>query len=112
MKKGKEEILLMLDYLQGPIWTSNIETGEPFTEVDIVNEDPIVRELNRKCGQMYSSYYYFDHKDLPCYFDKEAQKREKEIMLDLIAKLTARLEEINDGSYVIKDLLTDDYKKL
>ena len=40
-------------------------------------------------------------------FDFEKEKEEKEIMLDLISQIKKRLEEINDGSFVIEDLETD-----
>ena len=33
-------------------------------------------------------------------------------MLDLLKKLNDRLDEINDGTYVVDDRLTEYYKKL
>lgn len=61
---------------------------------------------------MFSSYYEIDSHDLPVWFNLEKEKEEKEIMLDLITRLIARLNEINDGSYVIEDLETERIKKL
>ena len=40
-------------------------------------------------------------------FDVEKEKEEKEIMLGLISQIKKRLEEINDGSFVVEDLETD-----
>ena len=39
----REKIKLMFDYLQGAIWTSDIETGEPLTGIDIVDKDDIIK---------------------------------------------------------------------
>ena len=50
----KETVRIMLDYLQGAIWISDQETGRPLTGIDIVDNDPIIRELNYKCSEMYS----------------------------------------------------------
>ena len=41
---------LQLDYLQGPIWISDIETGEPFTGIELIDADTQVWELNKKIG--------------------------------------------------------------
>ena len=112
MKTEKQVIRIRLDYLQGPIWMSDIETGEPLTGIELIDNDPELREPNRKAGQMFSSYYEFDTHDSPCWFNHEKEKAEKDIMLDLIAQIVARLEEINDGSFVIEDLETERLRAL
>lgn len=56
---------------------------------------------------MFDDYYEFDPHDMACYFNKEKQKQEKPIMLDLLKQLNDRLAEINDGSFVVKDYITD-----
>lgn len=35
----KEKVKLMFDYLQGPIWISDIKTGIPLTGIDIIDND-------------------------------------------------------------------------
>ena len=40
-------------------------------------------------------------------FDVEKEKEEKEIMLGLISQIKKRLEELNDGTFVVEDLETD-----
>lgn len=112
MNAEKQVIKIQLDYLQGPIWMSDIETGEPLTGIDLIDNDPKLREPNRRAGQMFSSYYKFDTHDVPCWFNHEKEKAEKYIMLDLIAQIVARLEEINDGSFVVEDLETERLKLL
>ena len=112
MKTEKQVIKIRLDYLQGPIWMSDIDTGEPLTDIEAIDNDLEIREPNRRAGQMFSSYYEFDTHDVPCWFNHEKEKAEKEIMLDLIARIVARLNEINDGSFVIEDLETERLKSL
>ena len=112
MKTEKQVIKIQLDYLQGPIWMSDIETGEPLTGIEVIDNDPVLREPNRRVGQMFSSYYEFDTHNVPCWFDYEKEKAEKEIMLDLIAQIVARLNEINDGSFVVEDLESERLRAL
>ena len=42
MKNELQTIKIMLEYLQGPIWLSDAETGEPITGIAIVDTDSIV----------------------------------------------------------------------
>lgn len=112
MKTEKQVIKIRLDYLQGPIWMSDIDTGEPLTGIEVIDNDLEIREPNRRAGQMFSSYYEFDTHDMPCWFNHEKEKADKEIMLDLITKLVSRLNEINDGSYIVEDLETPRLKQL
>ena len=112
MNKQPQIIKIMLDYLQGPIWLTDSETGEPITGIEIIDTDPVIREINLKCSELYNGYFEFDSHDLPCWFNHEKEKLDKEIMLELIAKLVSRLEEINDGSYIIEDLETERLKNL
>ena len=112
MKTEKQVIRIRLDYLQGPIWMSDIDTGEPLTGIEVIDNDLEIREPNRRAGQMFSSYYEFDTHDVPCWFDHEEEKAEKEIMLALIAQIVARLNEINDGSFIIEDFETERLKAL
>ena len=112
MKTEKQVIRIRLDYLQGPIWMSDIDTGEPLTGIEVIDNDLEIREPNRRAGQMFTSYYEFDTYDVPCWFDHEKEKAEKEIMLDLIAQIVARLNEINDGSFIIEDFETERLKAL
>lgn len=109
---NKKIIVIQLDYLHGPIWTSDAETGELLTGVDIVDRDKIVKELNYKIQTMYSSYYEFDSHDCPYRFNFDREKSEKNEMLALIEKLIHRLNEICDGSYVVEDRETSRIKAL
>ena len=112
MNKGKQVIKIQLDYLQGPIWISDIETGEPITGIDIIDNDKVLKRLNYTAGQMFSSYYEFNSHDVACWFNHDKEKAEKGKMLDLITRIKERLNEINDGSFTIEDLETERLKNL
>ena len=105
----KKIVKIQLDYLQGPIWISDIETGEPITGIDIVDNDSKVIEINKKIGQRYSSYYEFDSHGQVCWFNEEQKQADTSIMLGWIKELKDRLEEINDGSFVIEDCETENW---
>ena len=107
MNTKKQEIKIQLDYLQGPIWISDVATGEPLTGISIIDNDVILKDLNYRAAQLYSSYFEFNTQGVSCRFNHEQEKADKNIMLDLIAKLIDRLNEINDGSFVIHDFETD-----
>lgn len=112
MNNKPETIKIMLEFLQGPIWFSDVETGKPDTGIAIIDTDAEIKELNYKCAELFNSYYEFDSHDQACWFNYEKEKADKEIMLDLITRLVFRLNEINDGSYVIEDLETPRLKQL
>lgn len=112
MKNELQTIKIMLEYLQGPIWLSDAETGEPITGIGVIDTDPIIKELNYKCSELYNSYYEFDSHDEACWFNSEKEKADRDIMLDWISQLVSRLSELNDGSFVIEDLETERLKNL
>ena len=107
MNNDKQIVKIQLDYLQGPIWMSDPETGEPITGIDIIDNDSVIVDLNHKAGTMFNSYYEFDSHGAPCWFNSEKEKLERNTMLDLISQIKERLEEINDGSFVVEDLETE-----
>jgi len=108
----KDKIRLMFDYLQGAIWTSDIETGEPITGIDIIDTDSIIIAINHEMASMYSSYYEFNSHDQAYWFNKEQQIKDKPKMLELLTKLKTRLDEINNGTFEVEDLITPVYEKL
>ena len=112
MINQKEKVKLMFDYLQGPIWTSDIETGEPLTGIDIIDDDKVLPDLNLRCSELYSECYEFDVNNQPCIFNEETAKKNKKEILELLAKIKDRLDEINDGTFYVEDLATKEIEKL
>ena len=106
------KIELRLDYLQGAVWTSDIESGEPLTGILIVDKDSVVIEINYQMANMYTAYYEFDSHGQACWFNKEKQIQEKPKMLELLSRLKKRLDEITDGSYVVEDFISVEYENL
>lgn len=108
--KNRVKIKLMTEFLHGPIW---IYDEEGFVDsLSLVEEDFIIKELDKEMADMYSSYYEFDSHNEACWFDKEKQIEDKPKMLELLSKLKVRLNEINDGSFEIEDLITPEYDNL
>lgn len=57
---------IMLDYLQGPIWISDPNTGQPKTGIETVDGDEKIREISYEFQEMYFSYYEFDSHEQAC----------------------------------------------
>jgi len=110
----KEKIIIMLDWNAGPIWGNYIDpdTFKKSTGIDIVDNDEIIQELNTQICDLYTSYYDFDSDGEGCTFNRDREKADKSIMLELLSKLITRLNELNDGSYEIEDRETERIKKL
>ena len=43
---SKEIVRIQLDFNQGPIWISDVETGQPMTGIDIIDNDEELRKIN------------------------------------------------------------------
>lgn len=96
-------IKIMDEFLHGPVWTCEEETGIPTDALPLIHEDPIAASLNREIGKLYDSCYEFDLHDLPCWFNEEKEKADKPRMLGLLGKLNARIAELSDGSFAVDD---------
>lgn len=103
----KREIRLELEIGRCPIFCSDLNDGEIFTEIKVIDNDPIVKELNYKLGCMYNDFFEFDSHDQGCWFNQEQADKDKDILFELTNQLIKRLTEINDGSYVVVDRITD-----
>ena len=106
----KYKVKLMTEFIHGPVWIYD-EKGL-MDSLDLVEEDAIVKKLDLEMADLYTSYYEFDSHNEACWFNKEEQIKDKPKMLELLTKLKARLDEINDGSFEIEDLITPEYENL
>ena len=109
---GKEIVRIKLDFLQGPIWISDVETGQPMTGIDIIDNDEKLRKINYEISTLYSSYYELDSHEQACWFNEEQEKKDKSKMLSLLKQLIDRLNELNDGSFIVEDYETERLEKL
>lgn len=105
-------VKLLLDYLQGLIWKSDSRTGKPMTGISIIDNDAELPSLNFECCQLYSSCYYIDFHGHENGIDREKLQDNKNQILYLIDAIKRRLESINDGSYVVKDLVSEKIKNI
>ena len=109
-----QTVKLELDYLCNPIFGEyySIKKHCAITTIAIIDEDKVLQDIGNEMKTLYSSYYEFDSHDQACWFNKEKQIKDKPKMLELLSKLKARLDEINDGSFEIEDLITPEYENL
>ena len=98
-------VKLINEFLHGPVWVYDSD-GIAVWKYPLVSNDHILTELNQKANEMFSSYYEFNSHGEPCWFNHEKEKQESTKMLDIISKINHRLNEINDGSFVVKDYET------
>lgn len=93
-----QEIRIKLDFLTGPIWPEYYieKTETESSGVDVVDKDEKLN-IAKKISDMYNVG------DKPCVFNCEAERRDRDKMLSLLAKLNERLSEINDGSFIVVD---------
>ena len=68
-------------------------------------------KLNLRCAKLYSECYEFDTNNQPCIVDKEIAKKNENEILELLVKIKTRLEEINDGSFYVEDLATQEIEE-
>jgi hypothetical protein len=98
-------VKIMNEFIHSPIW---VYDGDYITdEPTLIANDSELQDLCIKAENMFSSYYDFSSHDEPCRFIREKEKAEKNIMLDLVSRIKDRLNELNDGSYIIEDLETE-----
>ena len=91
---------------------SDVETGQPMTGISIIDNDEKLRKINLEISELFSDYYEFNSHGQGCWFNYEKEKEDKDKMLSLLNKLNERLNEINDGSFVVEDLETERVKNL
>ena len=95
----------MNEYLHGPIWVYNPKEIAAL-RFPLIDDDPILGELNKQAMELFSKYYEFDSHGQPCRFNREKEKAEKNAMLEIIRKIKTRLDEINDGTFIVEDFET------
>lgn len=107
-----KKIEIILDLGDGPVVSKYYDekSDSLLTGIDVVDNDVYIQKLNNEIQDLYSSYYKINYNNQPVYFDKEQEKKDKYKMLDLLGKLTKRLNELNDGSFVIDDRKTERVK--
>lgn len=117
-EKKKKIIRIQQEIFSGPLFYCNergIVTGHAGLDVDppkeddeflVFKKDKELNELAEEIANMFTSYYEFDSHDEGCWFNEEQQKKDKNKMLDLLKRLRKRVDELNDGRFIIEDKAT------
>lgn len=113
----KETVLILLDYYFGPIqcdWTD--EEGRQITRIPVIDSDEETQRLNKEANALWLTLFapaeYTEDNPSGFVFDSEREKQIAPELLSMIEKLIARLEQINDGTYVVEDRETPRLKAL
>lgn len=104
---------LELDFLMGPIVKDvfSASKNKLITGVEVIDNDLELNELNEKASALYSSFYEFDE-DEACRFNSTIAKEHLVELKELITKIKTRLNILNDGSFELSDMITDQLREL
>lgn len=107
-------IKIMTEFLHSPIWYCD-EDGIEFNNrqkcYELFYNDIELNDASKKLEDLYSSFYHFD-RDEPCFFDKNAEKENKEYILSLLKIIKERLNHLNNGKFILQDYCSEYYSKL
>lgn len=106
-------IKLELDFLIGPIIKDvfSASKNKLVTGIDIIDNDLELNDLNDKTSTLYSSFYEFD-KDEACRFNNTLAKEHLDELKELIEKIKNKLNTLNDGTFKLNDLVTEQFHEL
>lgn len=110
----KEIVYLVLEFLFGPIQKfKENEKGEIITGIETIDKDEILQKLDKDINNLWCSLWSKDsNSPSGMHFDEVREKELAPQFLEMINKLIDRLNEINDCSYEIEDMITDHLKSL
>lgn len=102
----KKKVKILFDWNFGPIWKGEYcpETNEWKTGVGIIDNDKALNVLNDEASDIYSSLYY--EKNGRVEFDYQKFDQVKGELYSLVQTIILRLNQLNDGSFVIDDQAT------
>lgn len=102
----KEVVKIMLDFCVGPIWKSRFnEDYDLVTGIEAIDNDEVLMKLSDEINSLNNMNYRLKN-NLPVY-DLKAARKNKNKMLVLLNRLNLRLNEINDGTFIINDFETN-----
>ena len=103
-----------LEFLFGPIQKLHVnENGDEITGISIIDENEPIQTLDKEINELWCSLYTEDNNSPDgLHFDKDREKELAPQLLEMINKLISLLNEINDGSFVVDDMITDYLKSL
>lgn len=112
MEEGtpKKKIKIQYDFSHGPLWKDvfNEVTGEFSTGIEVLDNDKALAILNKEAAKEYATLYSIDTNGKPVDFDEATFNTLKPTLLSLTQAIISRIEFLNDGSFEILDLATED----
>ncbi len=109
-------IKIMKEFLHdGVVWYCDEEGTEFYGKPEIFRdfyEDKELNEASVKISDLNDTFYLFDTNDQGCYYDKETEKANKELILQLLSIVKNRINILNKGRFIIKDYCTEYYENL
>ena len=105
-------VKIMFDYTKDIVWLRDINDEWTVDCLSLVEEDEIIKDLEKKIYDLYAEFISFDTDINDIVYNYEGMRKDKQKMLALLKKLNDRLNEINDGSFIVEDLLTPYWEKL
>lgn len=110
MKKVK----LMFDFGEGPIWNEYFdeESMKTSTGIEEIDNNDDIQKLNQELQDIYSSYYEQDSHDMPMWFNKEKQIKDKEIVLNKLSILKEMIYDATNRQIEIDDEASKEYENL
>ncbi|MCQ2087173.1 MAG: hypothetical protein MJZ37_03775 [Bacilli bacterium] len=108
------EVLLLLDFLYGPIQgDGDIIDGYFSTDIPIIDNDLVVRDLDKKISDLWCSFFIENSLEPSGFkFDELKAKNNSEELKNLCKLLVERLNNINDGTFVINNRLDETLERL
>ena len=103
-----------LEFLFGPIQKLHVDSnGNEITGVPVIDNDSVTQSLDKEISDLWCSLYTKDdNSPSGMSFDKNREKELAPKLLEMISQLIDRLNEINDGSFAIHDMVTNYLKNL
>jgi hypothetical protein len=98
-------VKLINEYIHGPLWVCGKNGIE--TDCSLIDNDKELQFLNEQAAILFDSFFDFDVGDKPCVFDNDGYKAAFPKMKELINQIKKRLEEINDGSFIVEDYISN-----
>lgn len=107
-------IQIGLEFVFGPLLKDEVdEKGNDSTGVKYVDEDVTLQKLDKDISDLWCSLWTNDpNSPGEMRFDEIREKELAPKLLEMIQKLIYRLNEINDGSFEVDDMITNHLKSL
>lgn len=107
-------IQIGLELVFGPL-LKDVEdaNGNESTGSSLLDNDEVAQAIDKETNELWCSLFKKDENSSSGFaFDKEREKMIAPQLLEMINKLKDRLNEINDGSFNVEDMVSDHLKSL